>query len=86
LIDDAATEFADGASVSVYGRSDDEELIEELLSAYEGYSYAGDYDCLGGVVVESDSSRVRVNNTFDSVLNTVWDENLKELSSHLFDQ
>jgi V/A-type H+-transporting ATPase subunit E len=27
-----------------------------------------------------------VNNTFDSVLDTVWDENLKELSAHLFEQ
>jgi len=38
------------------------------------------------VIVESDTARVRVNNTFDSVLDTVWDENLKELSEHLFEQ
>ena len=86
LIDNAATEFADDATVSVYGRHDDQALIEEILTDYDGFSVAGEVDCLGGVVVESDSSRVRVNNTFDSVLDTVWDENLKELSDHLFDQ
>ena len=86
LIDNAATEFADDATVSVYGRHDDQALIEEILADYDGFSVAGEVDCLGGVVVESDSSRVRVNNTFDSVLDTVWDENLKELSDHLFDQ
>ncbi|MFQ3475716.1 V-type ATP synthase subunit E [Halonotius sp. F2-221B] len=86
LIDEAAAEFDDDATVSVYGRSDDQELIEEILTEYDGFSFAGDYDCLGGVVVESETSRVRVNNTFDSVLDTVWDENLKELSEHLFEQ
>jgi V/A-type H+-transporting ATPase subunit E len=86
LIDEAAAEFDDDATVSVYGRSDDQELIEEILTDYDGFSFAGDRDCLGGVVVESETSRVRVNNTFDSVLDTVWDENLKELSAHLFEQ
>ena len=86
LIENAATEFDDDATVSVYGRDDDQELIEEVLTDYDGFSFAGDRDCLGGVIVESDTARVRVNNTFDSVLDTVWDENLKELSDHLFEQ
>lgn len=86
LLEAAATEFDEGDTVSVYGRSDDEALIEELLSEYEDYSYAGEYDCLGGVVLESEASRVRVNNTFDSVLETVWDDNLKAISERLFER
>jgi len=86
LIANAATEFDDDATVTVYGRGDDQELIEEILTDYDGFSVGGDRDCLGGVIVESDTARVRVNNTFDSVLDTVWDENLKELSEHLFEQ
>jgi len=86
LLDAAAEEFDDDADVSVYGRSDDQKLITSVLTDYDGFSFAGEYDCLGGVVVESESSRVRVNNTFDSVLDSVWDEHLKELSAHLFDQ
>jgi len=37
-------------------------------------------------VVESDASRVRVNNTFDSVLETVWEDQLKDVSTRLFEQ
>jgi len=87
LLSQAAPEFDDG-SVAVYGRADDRELIEGILAdpEYDGFEYAGERDCLGGVVVESKRSRVRVNNTFDSVLETVWEENLKELSDRLFEQ
>ena len=86
LLDAAATEFQDVDSVRVYGRSADEALLESILADYEGFAYAGEYDCLGGVVVESDASRVRVNNTFDSVLEEVWEENLRDISDRLFEQ
>lgn len=86
LLADAAEEFDADADVGVYGRADDKTLLTKILADYDGYSYAGEYDCLGGVVVESTASRVRVNNTFDSVLEDVWEDNLKELSVRLFDQ
>jgi len=86
LLDAAAEEFGEGESVSVYGRADDEALLEDLLEEYDGFGVAGTYDCLGGVVVESEESRVRVNNTFDSLLETVWEDNLKELSNRLFER
>jgi V/A-type H+-transporting ATPase subunit E len=86
LLDDASEEFADGATVRVYGRGDDEALLTSILADYEGYELAGERDCLGGVVVESESSRVRVNNTFDSVLDDVWEDNLREVSAELFDE
>jgi V/A-type H+-transporting ATPase subunit E len=85
LLDDAAAEFDEG-SVEVYGRADDADLIEGILDDYEGFEYAGEYDCLGGIVAESSASRVRVNNTFDSVFDAVWDEELKAVSERLFDQ
>ncbi|UPM42088.1 V-type ATP synthase subunit E [Halocatena salina] len=87
LLDDAAEEFDGDAAVDVYGRDDDAELIKSILEdeGYDGFTYAGEYDCLGGVVVESDSSRVRVNNTFDSVFEDVWDDNLREVSERLFE-
>ncbi|WP_265108936.1 V-type ATP synthase subunit E [Halosolutus halophilus] len=86
LLDAASGEFDAGDDVSVYGRADDKELIESILADYDGYEYAGEYDCLGGVVVESEQSRVRVNNTFDSVLEDVWEDNLREISNRLFEQ
>jgi V/A-type H+-transporting ATPase subunit E len=86
LLDQAAAEFEGEESVAVYGRADDEELLKELVDDYDGFEYGGEYDCLGGVVVDSTDSRVRMNNTFDSVLDDVWEDNLKDVSGILFDQ
>ncbi|QSG14065.1 V-type ATP synthase subunit E [Halapricum desulfuricans] len=86
LLDAASTEFEDVEAAEVYGRSDDEELLTSILEEYDGFEYGGEIDCLGGVVVESDSSRVRVNNTFDSVLEDVWQESLREISDELFEE
>jgi len=78
LLDAASAEFDEGDDANVYGRDEDAELIESIIDDYDGYEYAGEYDCLGGVVVESDQSRVRINNTFDSVLEDVWEDNLQD--------
>ncbi len=86
LLDAAAVEFDDGADVEVYGRADDKELLESILEEYDGFGFAGEQDCLGGVVLESDTSNIRVNNTFDSVLEDVWEDNLRDISARLFDQ
>ncbi|MFB6127227.1 MAG: V-type ATP synthase subunit E [Halolamina sp.] len=85
LVEAAAAEFDAEESVAVYGRADDEALLSDVLADYDGWSYAGETDCLGGVVVESESSRVRIDNTFDSVLEAVWEDNLKAISERLFD-
>ncbi|MFB6172727.1 MAG: V-type ATP synthase subunit E [Haloarculaceae archaeon] len=86
LLEDATAEFDGDATVEVYGRAGDQDLLEEILADYDGYEYAGERDCLGGVVVESDASRIRVNNTFDSILDDVWEEHLSEISDRLFEQ
>jgi len=85
LLDAAAEEFDDDATVKVHGRADDADLLESILAEYDGYELAGEYDCLGGVVVESDGSRISVNNTFDSVLDEVWENNLRDISGRLFE-
>ena len=85
LLSAAVSEFDDGDEIRVYGRSEDESLLEDILTDYDDATVAGETECLGGVVVESESSRVRVNNTFDSVLESVWEDNLKAISDRLFD-
>lgn len=85
LLADAADEFEQGATVRVYGRGDDEELLTSILDEYDGFTYGGEYDCLGGVVAESESSRLRVKNTFDAILDQVWEDNLREISDRLFE-
>jgi len=86
LLDAAATEFTDAETVEVYGRADDAELLESILDAYDGFEVAGETECLGGVIVEAEGSRIRVNNTFDSVLDEVWEEHLKTISEELFEE
>ena len=86
LLSAAAAEFDDGAQLRVYGRAEDQSLIEDILTDYDDATFAGTRECLGGVVVESEASRVRVNNTFDSVLEDVWEENLREISARLFEE
>jgi V/A-type H+-transporting ATPase subunit E len=87
LLEGTVEEFDEDATLEVRGRADDEDLIESLLAEmdYDG-EYVGEYDCLGGVVVTSGQSRVRVNNTFDATLEDVWEENLGEISDELFEQ
>jgi V/A-type H+-transporting ATPase subunit E len=85
LLDASLAEFDDDEPVSIYARSSDVELVEELL-ADTNAEVDGEVDCLGGVVAESDASRVRVNNTFDSILESVWDDELKQVAERLFDQ
>ena len=86
LLDAAAEEFADVEDVRVFGAEDDADLLASVVEDYDGFEHAGSVDCLGGVVVESPNSRLRVNNTFDSVLEAVWDDELRAISARLFDR
>jgi V/A-type H+-transporting ATPase subunit E len=86
LLDGAAEEFDEADTVRVHGREDDQELLESVVADYDGFEVGDPVDCLGGVVVESEESRVRVDNTFDSVLEDVWDDNLREISARLFEE
>jgi V/A-type H+-transporting ATPase subunit E len=85
LLEAGRGEFDADEDVLVYGRADDRELLEGILEEYDGFEVAGERDCLGGVVLEGDRSRLRVNNTFDSILEDVWEDNLKEVSDRLFE-
>ncbi|MEF8775765.1 MAG: V-type ATP synthase subunit E [Haloarculaceae archaeon] len=85
LLAAAREEFDADATLDLYGRAADADLLESIADDATGVTYAGEYDCLGGVVVESTGSRIRVNNTFDSVLEDVWEDNLREISDRLFE-
>ena len=84
LLEATLAEF-DDETVPVYPRAADVDLTEPLLQGRNA-EVGEPVGCLGGVVAESDASRVRVNNTFDSILESVWDDELKQVSERLFDQ
>ena len=84
LIEASIKEFTGVKDVVVYGNLEDEKLLKSLLKKHKGVKYGGEYECIGGVVMESESARMRVNNTFDSIIETVWTEELKNISELLF--
>jgi V/A-type H+-transporting ATPase subunit E len=84
LIESSMEEFKDVKDVVVYCKLEDEKLLKSLLKKHKDVKYGGEYECIGGVVMESESARMRVNNTFDSVIETVWTEELKNISELLF--
>tara|TARA_A100001037_G_scaffold306786_1_gene355492 strand:+ start:2496 stop:3083 length:588 start_codon:yes stop_codon:yes gene_type:complete len=84
LMKSSVKEFVGMKDVIVYGRSEDEKLIKSLLKKHKGVKYGGECECIGGIVMESESARMRVNNTFDSIIETVWTEELKNISEQLF--
>lgn len=85
LLEAAVAEFENTDAVTVRGRPEDEELLESLADEFD-VEYGGEFDCLGGVVAESTESRVRIKNTFDSILDDVWERELREISDVLFEQ
>lgn len=85
LLEAALSEFDEGESLVVHGREADVDLLRELADA-DRLTVGDPIECLGGVVVEGSRTRVRVDNTFDSVLESVWDEQLREISDRLFEE
>ncbi|MFB6163976.1 MAG: V-type ATP synthase subunit E [Haloarculaceae archaeon] len=86
LLESALAEFEAGETVAVSYAPGDHDLVADLLEGSETAHVADEYDCLGGVVVASEESRVRVKNTFESVLEEVWDEELAVISDELFEE
>ncbi len=80
---ETSVEELDEDEGTVYCAEGDEELVQGLVDEYEGLEFGGTTDVLGGVVVESSDGRIRVDNSFDSVLNTVWNNSMREVSNRL---
>ena len=82
LLESGVEELGDDEG-SVYASEDDEGMVQDLVEDFDGFEYGGTTDILGGVVVESANGEVRVDNSFDSVLERVWNDSLREVSAHL---
>jgi len=82
LLEGAVEELGKDSGV-VYAAERDKELLNDIIGDYDGFEYGGTTEILGGVVVEASDGDVRVNNSFDSVLETVWNDSLKEVSERL---
>jgi len=69
----------------VYSRKEDEEIVKSLAKELKiDLKYAGNVECLGGVILEDPSGEVRVNLTFDELINQVYEQKMSEVSKILF--
>jgi V/A-type H+-transporting ATPase subunit E len=68
---------ADG--VRIYSNKNSETIVKKLSSL----SYAGNIDCIGGIVQENEDGTVRLDFTYDSILKNVYERSLKQISDIL---
>ena len=64
----------------VYSNKDD----KTLLSLPSGVSVGGQIDCRGGLVFESKDRSVRLDFRFESMVDEVWNKNMREIFAKLF--
>ncbi len=85
LIEAALAEFDPDEPLVVRGREADADLLADIADA-DRLSVGDPVDCLGGVVVEGTGTQIRVDHTFDSILEDVWDDQLRTISDELFEE
>ncbi|MEA1944238.1 MAG: V-type ATP synthase subunit E [Euryarchaeota archaeon] len=59
-----------------------DELLEDQLTELE---YIGNIDCIGGIVLENEDGTVRLDYTFDAIMDEVSERSMKQVSSILFE-
>jgi len=69
----------------VYSNREDEDLVKSIIQELGlNARYGGNIECLGGVVIESSEGELRVNLTFEELLNQLYEQKMSELSKMLF--
>jgi V/A-type H+-transporting ATPase subunit E len=66
--------------VKIYSNKNSEAFVKKLSSL----SYVGNTDCIGGIVLENEDGTVRLDFTYDSILKTVYERSLKQMSDILY--
>ena len=75
-----AKHAADSRSGKVYANARDAPTVKGTV----GGNFAGTIECLGGVVIESADGSQRLDLTYDSLLDDLWDDVLKEVAQALW--
>ncbi|RLI80719.1 V-type ATP synthase subunit E [Archaeoglobales archaeon] len=69
----------------IYSKKEDEELVKSVIEELNvDLKYAGNIKCLGGVILEDPTGKIRINLTFDELLNQVYEQKMSEVSKILF--
>ncbi|WP_406671182.1 V-type ATP synthase subunit E [Methanolobus sp. ZRKC4] len=64
----------------IYSDAGSEEIVKKLSSL----EYAGNIECLGGVIIENEDGTVRLDYTYDVILKSVNEQLLRQTSDILF--
>lgn len=70
----------EASGTRIYSNKDSEGTVKKLSSL----TYAGNIDCIGGVVLENEDRTVRLDFTYDSILKNVYERSLKQISDTLY--
>ncbi|MFQ6054526.1 MAG: V-type ATP synthase subunit E [Methanosarcinales archaeon] len=66
----------------IFSNKKDENLVKKY--AGNNLKYAGNINCIGGIVIEDDSGKIKHDLTFDNIINDVFEKSLKHVSEILF--
>ena len=65
----------------IYSNAQDSEVVKQKGTRYQ---YAGTVNCAGGIIVESQDRSIRLNLTYESLFEDVWQDSLPEMAKILF--
>ncbi len=69
----------------VYASQQDRSTVEQLCTD-RSIKYAGDINCIGGIILETEDKTVRLDYTFDTIMDEVSERSMKQVSHILFEQ
>lgn len=64
----------------VYSNGRDAKLVQEMTEL----TFMSEIDCIGGLIIENDDGTVRLDLTFDTILDAASEQSLKQVSDILF--
>ena len=70
----------EASGTKIYSNADSEKIVKKISSL----EYAGNIDCLGGIVIENEDGTIRLDHTYDGILKSVNERLLKQTSDILF--
>ncbi len=60
------------------------ESDKKTVSAVKGLTFKDTIDCIGGVIIENSDGSIKINYTFEEILEKVKEENLHEVANRVF--
>jgi V/A-type H+-transporting ATPase subunit E len=77
LIEKGIREVGNGR---IYCSQKDAELVKQMSSL----ELAGTINCIGGVLIESSDKTIKLDYTYETLLSSVWEKNVRQVANILF--